>query len=543
MSNRSPVAPLLSTAVLVGFSLGWASCSGPLEPLEWEAVDPPPPVIRRLTQAQYHNSIRSLLGPDVVLPSQLEPDAPVNDMIEIGSAVTALSSRGVEQYEKAAYSLAEQAMDLETVRASIVPCTPEATVDTACARQAIETLGPRVWRRPLTEEELTVLVDLATTAAEILEQFDDGLEYAIAALLQSPHFLYRTELGEPDPDRPGRYRYTNYEMATRLAYFLWNTTPDDALLEAAGRGELTDDVLLRSQVEDMLMSEQARDGIEAFFNDLYGLYRLDALDQDPTLFTHMSAEVGPSAAQETQRLLEALIFDENADIREVMTSRRAFLNRTLAAIYNVPAPDRDGFGETMLPEDGIRLGLLGQVSFLALNAHPVSTSATLRGMFVRETLLCQTIPPPPSGVDTSIPEPSGEAPTLRDRVAEHLEVEYCATCHQLTDPIGLAFENFDALGRYRATDSGSVIDASGEFYEEPFAHGAEVSALIAERPEFTDCLVEQLHRYATGHEVTAGEEAAIDWLALSFDDTDFRVRSLLVEITTSPAFRQTTLPE
>ena len=215
------------------------------------------------------------------------------------------------------------------------------------------------------------------------------------------------------------------------------------------------------------------------------------------------------------------------------------MNPTGGATYDMSAPTREGFGWTQHAKDSERVGLLGHASFLTLNAHPVSTSATLRGMFVREVLLCQHIPLPPAGVDTSIPEPSSTAKTLRERVAVHLEDEYCATCHQITDPIGLSYEQFDALGRFRTQDNGATIDPSGEFDGTPFSGPTELSALIRTHRQLGPCLVEKIHTYATGHEISEGEELAVEALTDGFESSRFRVLDLLKQTVMNPSFRKT----
>ena len=402
-------------------------------------IDPPAPTLRRLTTAQYSNAVHDLFGEEVVVPRQLEPDVNLEGFFSIGAAVTSISPRGVEQYEEAAFAIAEQ---ITAPGAFDFDCEPAGSADRACAQEILEGFARRAWSRPVTADEGDVLAGLATDAAEVLGDFHEGLQYGIAAILQSPKFLYRDELGEP---ADGGHRFTAFEVATRLSFLFWNTIPDDELLAAAESGALLTDEGVAEQADRLLADPRSRAGLRAFLSELFDLHRLDSLSKDPTVFVHMSDEVGPSAKEETLLGFEHLVFVEDDDFRNILTTQRTFLNRKLAAIYNVPAPTRDGFGETVLPTTDMRRGLLGQVSVLALQSHPINNSPTLRGKFIRNVLLCHTIPPPPADVDTSIPEPSGEAPTLRDRVQEHLQDPTCAGCHQITDPIGLAMEHFDAL--------------------------------------------------------------------------------------------------
>ena len=500
----------------------------------------PEPVLRKLTESQYANSITALFSDELVMPTQLEPDIEADGLLQIGSAENAISPLGVEQYEAAALSIAEQAMEPGPLRNALVPCTPTGDSDAACARTVLEPFARRAWRRPLTSDELDTLVDIAGTSGETLADFYDGLELAFAAVLQSPYFLYRVELGEPDPTDPGTTRYTDWEMASRLSYFLWNTTPDDALLEAAENGELTDPTLLAGHVDRMLDDPRAREGFANFVDEMLALRHLIDLSKDPTIFPAMRSDVGSSARTETLMGIESLVFDRDDDFRSWLTTRQTYLNPTLAMLYAVPAPDRDGFAAATLPADGPRRGLLGQASILTHYAHPVSTSATKRGVFVRDILLCQPIPPPPADVDTSIPEPSADAPTRRERVDAHLENEFCAGCHNLTDPIGLGLENFDGLGIYRELENGAVIDASGDLDGDAYKDAWGLAQAVHDAPAFPLCMADTVFAYANGHRPGLGEQDWVEWANVRFAEEHYSMLSLLREIALSRAFRTTT---
>lgn len=488
---------------------------------------------RRLTGEQYAAVARDLFGPDIVLPGRLEPDSRAGGSLAIGATVTAVSERGVELYVDAAYSLAAQALAPER-RAQLVDCDPAAD---ACVRRTLDALGERAWRRPLTDDELGRLAAVVDRARDALGDPWAGLEYGVAALLLSPHFVYRFEVPAAG-DTLGPYA-----IASRLAFFLWNQAPDAALLTAAADGRLDTPAGRRAEAERMAADPRVRAGVRAFFGDLFALDRLDALNKAPELFPHFDDSVAAAAREETLAVIERLVVDERGDYRDIMTTRRTVVDRKLASIYNVRAPARDGFGEVELPADGLRRGLLGHVSVLALHSHPVSTSATLRGMFVRETLLCQTIPDPPSGVDTSIPEPSGTAPTLRDRIDEHLESPACRGCHLVTDPIGLGLEHFDGLGRFRTTDGGAAIDASGDLDGAPFDDPLTLADAIREHPDFVPCLVERLYRHALGREPAAGDEALLDALTARFVGRRHDVLGLMLDIAESPAFARGALDD
>ncbi len=502
-----------------------------------EDVSPPGPSLRRLTRQQYDNAIDELFGAGLVLPSHLEPDEVTDGLLAIGSALTTISPRGVEQYEKASHDLVGQAFSDDERRAILVPCEPEGVVDSACAEKALEPFALRAWRRPLGANELAALVRISDDASNALGDFFAGLQYGFAMVLQSPNFVFRIELGENDPLGDGR-RFTDHEMASRISFLLWNTLPDERLMEAAERGELTTDEGLDHQIDRMMADPRFENGLRAFFSDMWTLYELDELTKDPTIFTHMSPDVGSSAREETLlNVIENVVY-EDGDYRELFTTTRTFLDRKLASIYSVRAPAREGFAEAHLPEDGGRRGVLGQVSFLALQSHAVNSSATLRGKFVREVLLCQYIPPPPSDVDTSIPEATDSAVTLRERVAKHLEDPSCSGCHELVDPIGLGFEQFDGLGHYRTREMGARIDPSGELDGVVFRNAWELSGLVAQHDRLSKCLAQTALAYASGHSVTDGEESSVEFLDQGFKSMDYSVQFLLKDLIMSEAFRK-----
>ncbi len=533
-----PSSPALD-ALVDGEDAGAEDAAGPIAPAPWNEVDfrPRAPTLPRLTASQYANSIRTLFGESVVVPPPPEPDVEVGGFVAIGAAVSTISPRGVENFEAAAYTVAAQ-LTAEEARARLVQCAPAGANDGECMTEAVRTQGRRLWRRPLTEEEIARISTVGVTAATTLDDFYGGLEFALAALLQSPHFLFRREVGAPDPDSPGSRRYTGYDLAARLSFMLLNTTPDDGLLDAAEAGELDTEAGLRAEAARLLSDPRARTGMARFFTEWLHLDRLDALHKDPQIYPAMSAGLGEMARTETLLTLDDLVFEREADFRDLLTQRRTFVNRKLASMYAVRAPTREGFAPVELPAHGDRRGLLGHTSVLAGNAHPTSTSATLRGIFVRERLLCAVIPAPPAGVDASIPEPSGRVQTLRDRVAEHLENPSCAGCHLLVDPIGLALENFDGLGVWRTEDHGGEIDPSGDFDGLAFGNAADLAQLLRDDPRFAACVVRQLFRYTLARPDGLEDRGYLDALKARFVAGEHRLLGLVLDLIMSPAFRR-----
>lgn len=487
-----------------------------------------PAGLRRLTAAEYANAVTDLFGDGLVLPTALEPDLDVDGLNEVGASIAAISPLGVERYEDASYLLADQVAADHARRARFDACAP-AGADDACAEAILRPMARLAWRRSPTDAELDTLVGLGRQATAALGTFDDGLAYPIAAVLQSPAFLYRVEVGADG-------RFTPLELASRMSFLLWAGPPDEALLDRADDGSLADPEVRRDEADRMLADPRARRGLRAMFDDYLGLDVLPTLPKDTTLFEHWTDGIGASAREETLAGLERLVFDDEADIRDLMTTRTAVIDRALAALYGVPAPAHDGFAATALPADGPRAGLLGQASFLSINAHSVSTSVTRRGKFIHTVLLCREIPPPPANVDTSIPEPSPDAPTMRDRVASHLADPMCASCHSVTDPVGLAFEQFDGIGRFRTLENETLIDPTGELDGIPFADALGLSTVLHDHPDLPACLTETAFRFAQGRELSLDEAALAEWHNAGLAGQGYRWRTLLVDLIAADAF-------
>lgn len=498
---------------------------------------------QRLTVAQYGNAIRELFGNDINVPTAIEADASMDGFVAIGASVSTISPSGVEKYEKSAFAIAQQVIADDAHKSVVLQCKPTGPNDAACAKDTVTRLGRLVYRRPLTDAEITRITNIFMQASAALGGFDRGLEYAIAAMLQSPHFLYRPQVGEPDPAHAGQIRYTGVEMASRLSFFLWNNTPDDALLNAAQKGYLVDELGLAAEIDRMLESPKAHDGLRAFVTDWLKLRELDNLNKDPTLFTYFSPELGPAAREETLRLFEHFVFDLDTDVRDIMTTRQTFVNAKLASMYMIPSPADEGFNLVEFAADSPRVGLLGHTSILALHSHPRATSSTLRGKFIRESLLCDVIPPPPANVNTGLPEPSETARTLRERMQPHLTDPVCRACHILMDPIGLGLENFDAIGRYRTKEVGALIDASGDLDGVKYQDARALAKTVHDSSKFGPCIVRKVFSYATGFRPAAEDKGTLDTLHWDFRASGYRLKELMKRVAMSPAFRLAQKPQ
>jgi hypothetical protein len=500
--------------------------------------------LRRLTSTQYRNSVMDLFGPAALPTTTFEADSALSGFISIAAARLALSATLTEQFESAALEIAHTALSDTAGRATLLGCTPAGVTDEACTSAFLGKIGRRAWRRPLTASELSSLTALVAPIQTDLNDYYGGLEYGVAALLQSPHFLYRQELGTPDPANPGFARFDDYELATRLSFFLWNTTPDDELLDAADAQQLTTTDGFNAQITRLLASPRAGDAVQNFFTEYFRLNDLDSLPQLPATFPQNTATIGPAMREETARFMANIALAPNVDYRTMFDSRETFVNAELAELYGLPAVAGTDFVAVTLPDDGLRAGYLGQASFLALNAHATTTSPTYRGKFIQEMLRCRAVPPPPMNVPPLPDDATAGEQTMRQKLAMHREVEPCRTCHELMDPMGLAFENFDAMGVYRTMDAGQVIDASGELNGQPFNGPRELVAILRNDPLVGQCAARNLYRYAMGHVEGAegNEEPAITQIVGAFEGAQFQFTSLVQAIVTSPAFSTAALP-
>jgi len=497
----------------------------------------------RLTRSQYQATLRVLLGADLAIPQDLDPDTPLHGFTTVGGSEITISPRAAEQFEAAALNVAQQVVTDAGRRAAVIGCEVTAG-DDACARGFYERFLRRAFRRPVSAEELEAFATLARQTGDTLRDPWQGVGYAVAAALQSPDVLYRVEVGEPDPARPGGWRFTDYEMASRLSYFLWNEPPDDALLTAAERGLLVTSDGLRAEAERLLADPRAESALLAFFGEYINLDRVSGVQRDRSDFPQMSPTLAASMRTELEALFTDVAFTRDAPFAELITSRRVFVNGELAALYGLPFPldsAPEAFVPVDLPGNSPRGGLLGTAGILSAYAHRTVTSPTLRGKFVQNALLCFDVPPPPPGVSTSLEEdPPGASPsTTREKISRHATDPTCNGCHQFMDPIGLALEHFDAIGAYRTTEFGVPIDASGELAGAEYRGLSGLAGVLRAHPDVGACLVRRMYRFATGHLEEPGEQPAIFSLVAALSDDEFRVRSTALEIVLSPGFRLT----
>ncbi|MBN1209689.1 MAG: DUF1592 domain-containing protein [Myxococcaceae bacterium] len=504
------------------------------------AFKPAPVTLRSLLGWQYRNAIAGLLGAEAANAVEPPPDSAVNGFDAIGASQLALSPVALMKYESSAMNAAKVALSSTATRKALISCTPTGAGDEACLREFLSRFGRRAWRRPLSDAELATWVTVGKQAATAYDDFYKGVEFAIAGLLQSPHFLYQVEVGELDLMRPGRRKLTGHELATRLSFFLAGTTPSEELLAAAERGELNTRDGLRAHAQQLVARPEARDALAHFFDEFLRLRELPTLAKNATLFPSFTPTLASGMREETQRFLADLVWDQNGDFRDAFDADYTFVNQELASFYGLAGAPRTGFARLPLPPESGRGGLLSQASLLSLLSYQSTTSPTQRGKFVRERLLCQPIAAPPNNVIPSFPEPQpGEAPkTMREKLVEHQTNPSCSGCHLMMDPIGLGLENYDPVGRFRVTDNGATIDPVSSFDQlGTFQTPRQLGQLLRQHERTIPCLVRNLFRAATGHVEVEGETAPLLAMESAFTASGYRMRELLVEIASSDAFR------
>ena len=499
--------------------------------------------LRRLTAAQYARTVTTLLSPDD--PARLDealadvPDDLVLSLFsDVGASAVESGSLAVERYEDVALAATALVFEDHGWAQDVLGCDPG---QLGCPAQLVMSLGRRAWRRSLTVGERERYVALFE---RMRDRFDDpwvAARFVTSGLMTSPYFMYRVEIGEPDPsDASGqRWRYTSTEMASRLSYLLWDGPPDEPLLTLAEEGALVDPEVVAEQTARLLADDRARPALGRFFAQWLGLAATDGLVKDPEVFPAASPSLYAAMRGELVRLVDDVVFDRAGSLERLLSTRDTFATDELAALYEVDpgaSPDAEGFAAITLPAGGDRAGLFGTAAVLATNARVTRTSPTLRGLFVRQRLLCEDLPPPPPDVDAELPEPTPEQgpQTMRERLAQHAEDPACAGCHQAIDPMGLALEHYDGLGRYRATDQGLMLDVSGDLDGVSFdGRAGLVDALLAD-PRLAGCFTKQVYRYATGH-VEGTDEAGL--VASLADTPDTSVLDVFAAVARSPGFR------
>jgi hypothetical protein len=486
------------------------------------ANKPGPRLLRRLTAEQMDNTIRDLFK---------NADAPKSDVFNdpqvlgfTGDANALLvRDLGSQQLMGHAEKVARWAVS--TAAATLSPCN-QMTAD--CRGQFIKQFGLRAFRQPLSDARVARYEKLFAGAAT----FEAGLELTITAMLQSPFFLYRRELGEPDPQKPGQVKLTPYEVASSISYLITRSMPDEPLLAAAAANQLSTRAQIDAQVERLLQDPKNRVTVNTFMGEWLETRRVAAVLKDPKVdFTDaMRADM----EKETAALIEDVVFTRNGSLSDLFKTDYTYLNAGLAKHYGLGAVTGDALVKTPTKRD---TGILAQGSLLAGHAGINLSSPTLRGKLVRTRFLCQELPPPPSDVDTMIKVPEN-AKTTREIFQAHVENPTCGPCHQTMDPIGFGFENYDVVGRYRTQENGVNVDASGEIVGDgvKFNGLAELNDYLSKNETVRDCMVRFMSYYAYGATGWNDDGCTKDAIITEAKASNWSIRSVLTGITRAPHF-------
>jgi len=511
----------------------------PTQCADQAAITPGRAPLRRLTKVEYNNTVRDLLGdasnPAFAFPAELSGNGFGNDAEQ--QPVPEVLAEG---YGSVAADLAARATGTAAALGALDTCATNVTAsnEATCARTIVEKFLPKAYRRPLATGEADDYVTLFQ-AVRANDTFASSVAAMLEAALQSPDFLYRVEVGTPDPQNPALKRPTGPEMATRLSYLFWRTMPDPALAAAAASGELLTSEGVRAQAERLVADDRTRQTVGFFFEGLLPLTGVTDEARDPAQFPTFSSTIGALMLQETRTYLEHEIFDGPGTWTGILTEPYTFVNDQLATFYGLTGVTGSDFRQ--VPVDTTRrLGLLTQGAVMTGTTVTNFTNPVRRGAFVINQLMCRGLEVP-IGLMVTPPDPYS-APTGRQRYSIHSQSSACRGCHQQLDPMGFAFENYDAVGLYRETENGVTIDASGAVPDMPdgdVSGPIELVQKLAANEEVQNCFASKWLDFGYGQSLSADEPddvCAREALAAKFRAAGTNVKQLLVELTQTDGF-------
>ena len=502
-------------------------------PADPSAAGPMP--LRRLTRREYNNTIRDLLG-DTSKPAESFPPDSDSDFHfrRAGLVATVDASRLLSAAEAVAGAA-------EAKLGTLVPCTPAAPGDEeACARKFIESFGLRAYRRPLAGEEIDRHLKLYRDGRGPAQlDFKASIRLLIEAMLQSPYFVYRWELGPGSGQREGKVvRLGPYEMASRLSYGLWGSMPDQALFDAAAANQLGTAAEVEAQVRRMLDDPRARESVVTFFEEWFGFDQLKDRPKDAKLYPEWKDDLKQAMSDELTAFINHVVFEGDGKLSTILGASFSFVNQPLATVYGMTGVTGTAMKRTELDPQQ-RAGLLTLSGWLALTGASDGSHPVMRGKMIYERLLCGVLPPPPP--DVPEPKPPQDGLTTRERFAEHGNEECARACHSIMDPLGFAFEHYDGIGKFRQTDAGKPVDATGALEldgaRKSFANARELTRLLADSAEAQRCFATQMSRFAWNRTETDLDRGSLQSTMTSFQKGGGSVKELLVGIATSRSFR------
>ncbi|HTU23630.1 MAG TPA: DUF1592 domain-containing protein [Gemmataceae bacterium] len=497
--------------------------------------DPGRVTIRRLNRAEYNNTIRDLLG----ISFQPADDFPQDDVgygfDNIGD-VLSLPPLLMEKYLAAAEKIVEKTLASPEARKRVFLV---ATQNEESARQILERFASRAYRRPLRREELPRLLRFVEMAEKNHDGFETGIGLAMQAVLVSPHFLFRVERDRQPDDPKAIHSLNDYELASRLSYFLWSSMPDDELFELARKKTLHEPETLEKQVRRMLHDSRCRALVENFAGQWLQLRNLKDFKPDPDLFPQFDEKLRSAMLRETELFFENVI-REDRSILDFIDADYTFVNERLAKHYGLSGVRGEEFRRVSLTGTP-RGGILTQAAVLSVTSNPTRTSPVKRGKWILENILGTPPPPPPPGVEELKDDKQAVlSGSLRQRMEQHRAKPSCASCHQRMDPIGFGFENFDAVGAWRSRDGKHAIDPSGTLPNGQLFKGpAELRVILKNRQTaFARCLTEKLLTYGLGRGVERYDRCAIDDIVKGAAKDNYKLSRLVIDIVKSDPFQK-----
>ena len=500
--------------------------------------DPGHFVIRRLTKMEYGNTLRDIFGVDPSVADQL-PD----EIIGAGYLNT-LSPMQSEQYLAIGNEVLDRLMSAKDgrsakVRKEIFGKTPVPSDEQGAARDVARSLTRKAFRRPASEAELDVLVQVFDLGRANKLPYKEALRLMVKAVLVSPQFLFITPQNEIEPGKT-IVPLDDYQLASRLSYLLWATTPDAQLSALADRGKLHEPAVLKAQVKRLLEDPRSRALFDSFGAQWLGLGSLESKTFDPDKFPQMNSELRAAMYEEARMFFESIV-RENRSVVDFVDADYTFLNGTLAPLYGLDKRVRGSRWRKVKLSDENRGGILGMPGILAVTSFPNRTSPVKRGVWVLEQVLGEHVQPPPPDIPAleKQEQKTIENLTLRERTELHTKEVACANCHKVLDPIGFGLENFDAIGRWRdKDDSGGAIDAAGELPGgKRFSTPKELKEIIAAREEdLARNLTQKLLAYALCRQLEGYDEVVVDRVVATISKDGYRMQTLITEIVTSYPF-------
>jgi hypothetical protein len=493
-----------------------------------DAPIPGPSAAIRLTEAQFRNSVAALFPFPVDAGSRYPADAYNKQDFSTSLAANEVLFDDVQGFAETAEAIALQAVGH---MGQILPCNP-ASNEAACARQFIDAFAPRAYRRPLEPGERDALVSLydGTRVGANPLTFNLGVAAVIAAVLQSPGFLYKMETGTPVG---GLRRLTGYELASHLSYLYWDGPPDDLLMNEASAGVLADGPALEQEAARLLQDPRARTALWHFFSEWLGF-------GDQIFDSRVDGQLAGDFAEEARRFVTTVVFEQPGLFSALLDNDSTFLDGRLARHYGVPFTGGDDEWQLVQMPPELRGGVLAKAQIATTQSAVGATSVVQRGKWIVERMLCKDLAAPPPGAQSLNPTLPDSA-TPRDRVEARAKIAGCAACHSQMDYTGLGMEDLDAVGRPRTEyDNGRDVDPSGILRapegDQMFRGTAELAQLLAHNPTASSCLVRQWYRYATGRRETGAEQCNVLRLAKRFSDGGFNLRDLLLSVSGNDGF-------